>query len=258
MTETFRLRKMMKYMGMAFTAIFLAAAFVYLSIFFLEEPARHGFQRENSVVIVGSMGLIVFGAMLFLSVYVWAAYYVERFTVDGTKLALRSMLQNRQFEVSEIKGVLWRRYPNGGTILFHLPDGKARLDLDGYSKDDRIRIIRALHDLVPAQVQEGWPMFCHAVALPLRDGKPAIVRADPSAKLTTITRRRYDRMLMVGLPLSIAVAIAFWAGLNLGQFFALPVLVFGAWLLLRFNVPREGSNEVQLLDSARGRASTLR
>ena len=32
-------------------------------------------------------------------------------------------------------------------------------------------------------------MFCHKVALPLRDGEPPILRAEPSAELVTITRK---------------------------------------------------------------------
>ena len=257
MTETFRLRKSVKYEGMAFAAIFLAVLVGYSSIFFLEEPAKHGFKGEHSVAIVGGMGLAVFGSMLLMSIYLWAAYYVERFTINGTTLWIRSMLQNCQFDVSELQRVKWMAHPMGGSILFHLFGSNARLDLCGYAKDDRLGIIRALHDLVPAQMQEGWPLFCHQVALPLRDGIPSIVRSEPSSELYTITRKRYDRMLVFGFPLSVALAIAISASLNLWQFFVLPFLAIAAWLLLRFNVPREGRSEARFTSTLEGRAQLI-
>jgi len=257
MTETFRLRKRVKYQGMAFVAIFLAILFGYSSIFFLEEPAKHGFRGEHSVAIVGGMGLAVFGSMLLMSMYMWAAYYVERFTINGTTIGIRSMLQNRQFDVAELQCVKWRATPSGGGIRFHLLGSIATLDLYGYAKDDRLRIIRAMHDLVPAQVQDGWPLFCHQVAIPLRDGIPPIVRSQPSSELYTLTRRRYDRALVFGFPLSVGLAIAVWASLNLWQFFVLPFLAIAAWLLLRFNVPREGRSEPRLTSTLEGRTQLI-
>jgi hypothetical protein len=257
MSETFRLRKWVKYQGMAFTAIFLVALFGYSSVFFLEEPAKHGFRGEHSVAIVGGMGLSVFGSMLLMSIYLWAAYYVERFTINGTTLSIRSLLQSRQFDVSELQRQKWRVHPVGGSILFRVLGSKARLDLYGYAKDDRLKIIRALHELVPAQVQEGWPLFCHQVALPLRDGIPSIVRSEQSSKLYTITRKRYDRMLVFGFPLSVALAIAMWASLDLWQFFVLPFLAIAAWILLRFHVPREGRSEARLTSTPLGRAHLI-
>ena len=68
MTETFRLRKSVKHQRMTFAALFFAAMVGYGSIFFLEEPAKHGFKGEHSVVIVGGMGLAVFGTMLLMSI----------------------------------------------------------------------------------------------------------------------------------------------------------------------------------------------
>lgn len=257
MVETFRLKKSVKYHGMVFAAIFLAALVGYSSIFFLEEPAKHGFKGEHSVAIVGGMGLVAFGTMLLLSVYMWAAYYVESFTISGTTLWIRSMLQNHQFDVSELECLTWRSRLLGGSIIFRVIGAKSRLDLHGYANDDRLQIIKALHDLVPTSVQEGWPDFCHKVALPLRDGRPSLARSEPSSECFTITRRRYDRMAGFGFPLSIFVAITLWVWLNLWQFFALPPLVVAAWLLLRFNVPPDGRMEARLTSTLHGRAQLV-
>lgn len=257
MVETFRLKKSVKYQGMVFAAIFVAAVVGYSSIFFLEEPAEHGFEGKHSVAIVGGMGLAVFGAMLLLSVYLWAAYYVEMFTISGTTLTLRSMFQSRRFDVSELESLTWRSQPLGGSIVFRVIGAKSRLDLYGYASDDRLRIITALHDLVPDSVQDGWPDFCHSVALPLRDGRPSLARREPSSKCVTVTRRRYDRMAAGGIPFSILIAVALGGWLNLPQFFALPLFVVAAWLFLRFNVPPDGRDEERLSSTSVGRVQLI-
>jgi hypothetical protein len=184
--------------------------------------------------------------MLLISVYLWAAYYVERFTISGTTLSIRSMLQNHQFDVSELESLIWRIRPVGGSIVFRVSGTKSRLDLYGYANDDRLRIIKALHDLVPISVQEGWPEFCHKVALPLRDRRSLLERGDLPPKYFKITRKRYDRMAAIAFPLSILVAVVPWIWLNVLEFFALPILVIGMWLLVRFHVPPDGLAETRL------------
>jgi hypothetical protein len=253
MTETFRLRKGVKYQGMAFAAIFLCIMAGYSSIFFLEDPAKHGFEGEHAVAVVGGMGLVVFGFMLLLSLYMWAAYYVERLSFDGTLITVRSIFQNRQFDLCELERLEWRISPLAGSVRFRVSGRNARLDFHGYEKSDRLRIIRYLRDFVPTELQEGWPLFCDKVALPLRDGKPSIVRHEPTAKLHTITRRRYDRLLVPSLFLAAALATVLWLWLNFWQFFlVLPLVVVGFWLLLRFSVPREGRDQVQLTSTSGG------
>jgi len=113
--------------------------------------------------------------MLLLSIYTWAAYYVERFTIDGTRIAIRSMFQNREFDVAELTSLCWRIYPVSGSIRFQTAERRATLDLGGYSALDRLRIIRALKELVPAERQENWPKFCFT----LRDfdGEPFVLLA---------------------------------------------------------------------------------
>ena len=68
------------------------------------------------------------------------------------------MLQTRQFDVADLQCLEWQIAPPGGTIWFRAVGTKGRLDLNSYGKHDRLRIIRALHELVPQQVQEGWPL----------------------------------------------------------------------------------------------------
>jgi hypothetical protein len=172
MDETFRLKKSLKYMGMAFSAAYLAVVVACASPFFLKDPAKHGFQGKHAVAIAVGMGLVVFGPMLLMSLYIWVAYYVERFAIKGTMLWVRSIFQDRQFDISELQRLKWRAPSRDGSIQFHVLGSKTRLDLHGFAADDRLKIIRALRERVPLEVQEGWPHFCQKVALPLRDGQP--------------------------------------------------------------------------------------
>jgi hypothetical protein len=198
------------------------------------------------------MGVAVFGSMLLISIYIWAAYYVEQITIAGTMIRIRSMFQRQELDVTELQCLKWRGDSIGGSILFRVLGAKARVDLYGYDKDDRLRIIRALRDMVPPDVQEGWPMFCHKVALPLRDGEPSILRAEPSAELVMITRKRYDRALAVALPVSVAIAVALSMWLGFWHFLVLPFFVIAGWLLLRFSVPVAGYSELPLTSTFRG------
>ncbi|HEV3339011.1 MAG TPA: hypothetical protein VG125_01605 [Pirellulales bacterium] len=242
------------YQWIGYSVFFLAAVVGSASAFFLPDPTEHGFKDEQAVVLVGGGGVALFGAMLLLSIYVCAAYYVERFTIKGTRIAIRSLLRNRDFDVSELQSLKWIAYPQGGSIRFQVLGSRARLDLSEYSKADQLEIIRSLHDLVPPDVQVNWPLYCHKVALPLRDGEPSIVRTGPKTQLCTLSRKRYDRMLAIGLPMAVVLAVVLWAWLKMNEVIVLPFVVIGFWLLLRFNVPREGLTTERLTSSSQGSA----
>ena len=119
MLKTFRLRKSIKYVGMSFALLFFAVSAGYSGLFFLDQPAEHGFKGEHSAAAVGVMGLTLFGSMLLMSLYQWAAYYVVRFTIDGTTLRMRSIFQNRNFDVSELQRMQWGTRPRGGSFVLH-------------------------------------------------------------------------------------------------------------------------------------------
>ena len=73
-------------------------------------------------------------------------------------------------------------------------------------------------------------MFCHKVALPLRNGELSIVHNSNRRTFIQSTRARYDRLLVFGIPLPIAAAIALWAWLNFWRYRACPSSIITAWL----------------------------
>lgn len=168
MVETFRPAQWLKYFSVLFAALFLGAALFSASLFLSEPPFKIESKGEREDALTRWMGTVVFGTMFLLSIYTLAACYVERLELDGTSLWIRSVFQNHRFDIPDLQRLTWKVIPAGGKIVFKAGRTKSRLDLLGFSKKDRLQIITALRDLVPTQLQVGWPEFCHKVALPLR------------------------------------------------------------------------------------------
>lgn len=252
MNETFRPRAAEKYVAMVCTAFFLVAVIVYLSIPLLDDPVKHGFKREGSALFMAALGTAVFGTMLLLSIYSWVAFYFNSVTIADDMIEIRSVLRDRHFDLHKLQCLKWRIYPARGSVCLLAAGAKARLSLDPYSEHDRLRIIQRLRETVSPAVQEGWPMFCHEVALPLRDGYPSQMRSEPTAKFCTITRARYDQLFLVALPLSILLVIGLTVRYGLWQSIPLPFFMLAFWLLLRFGVPREGRVAAQLTSLSGG------
>jgi hypothetical protein len=139
--ETFRLRKSILCQGILYAVFFFLATAAYSFLFFLDNPAQQGFKDGHAAAILGGAGVALFGFMLLLSLCMIRAYCVEQFRVTGTTLHARSVLQNQQFDRSEIQCVRWKTSPSGA-IRFRVFGRTTRLDLHGFAREDRLRIIR--------------------------------------------------------------------------------------------------------------------
>ena len=163
MQETFRLVKGVRIVGFLIVAFSLLLCAASANLLFVDDPFGEGL----SGVWTGILGLCVFSPMLVWSCFLLASYYTDRFSIEGNKLRVRSNCQNRQFEVSDIETLRWMIHPNGGCVLFRVKGTDVRLNFAGHTTDDRLQIIRILRNNVPVEVQVGWPMFCHKIALRL-------------------------------------------------------------------------------------------
>lgn len=253
MDEIFRPCKAILYRAIVCSLFFLAVIGGYSSLFFLENPQQYGFRGEHAAVRMGAMGLVLFGFFLLLSLYMLAAYFFERFSICGTTLTLQTVLRNHQFDVSDLDRMMWKRY-GGGRIVFHRGSEKSCLDISEYSVEDRLRVISILRDLVPHDRQEGWPEFCHHVALRLRDFVESPIQRELMPAQLRITRSRYDRMAMIVVPSTVVLAVAVGLGTGRWQFLALPALLIGFWVLLRSATPKTGLVDRELTAEPSGRA----
>jgi hypothetical protein len=92
---------------------------------------------------------------------------------------------------------------------------------------------------VPEVLQDGWELFCHKIALPLRDKrKPS--HADPGTGNVRITRRRWDWYFAPLVVLFTVIGVVLYWCLEMPEMLALPVMVVVFWLTIRFATPRSG------------------
>jgi hypothetical protein len=150
------------------------------------------------------------------------------------------VIRKRQFDVTNVAQLIWNPTPHSGRIDLVAFGRKSRIDLQGYANADRLRMIRWFRRLIPLDKQQGWPLFCHKQALPLRRDLSTAAAEPLRPDEILITRRRYDVAAAVALPAALFVASSVWLVFAWpGLFLMLPVLA-GAWLVVRFATPRDG------------------
>ncbi|MBI1247105.1 hypothetical protein GC197_04580 [bacterium] len=238
MPETFRVKTSLKYLWPFCAMFFLSQMILCICLAFFDESGK-----VNLVAVLLTM-VPFWGTMFVLSIYSWVGCYVERLTIDGTRISLRSIWQDHQFDVSQLESLTWTGFAD--SIFFRCPDQKLRLYWSNYSKEDQLRIIELLRGIVPESVQEGWPMFCHTVALPLRDGTSFRERVHPASDFYTVTRQRYDRVAVVVIPMAFLIALTIGVWFNQWKAFVPPACLVFVWLLVRFGIPKEGRKELRL------------
>lgn len=239
MRQTFRIRRRKFVESVVCAILFLA-----MTVFALSMISVLGNQTHSVEDIVGITFFI--GIILLLgsgaAFMVYAAVYCLRGHVafDGTMVSIKKVRREIRFNIHDVVRLHWR----GGVIIFHLLNRKAHIELSWFSREDRLAMIRFVREHVPSDKQEGWPLFCHRIALRTfnavfnaSSATPPIAQA-PDQVL--ITRKRYDRALLIALPLSIIAAFAAWWLTGRPQIFVLLVFPLGFWAMLRWSVPNQG------------------
>src|SRR5689334_21406883 len=109
--QVFRLRRSIQLWAIAGTRLFATAAVACVSVAFLDDPKKHGFQGEHAVAFSLVIGVFFWGGWTLLSVYTLVAYFVQRVTVVGSLVAVKSAFQHRQFDASEVTELRWKVLP---------------------------------------------------------------------------------------------------------------------------------------------------
>ncbi len=260
MSKTFHTKKSNLMLGIVGVTLFTAAALGHFGLFFLREPEKEGFRNAVAAVAVGWAGVVVYGAIDLLSIYVLLRYRKALLSIDGTTITLQAVWRRRQFEPSEIQKLQWTS-PRAKAV-FHLVTEKATLDFDNFTSADQLTILRLFRRLVPDELQEGWPLFCYRVALYLRDGSRPGDGSENGGqdqyRRVLVTRGRYDVMFVLILPICVVLGgIAAW---EMGKPLVLipPIGVcFVGWALLRYGVPPEGRWETRASRESGGKSILL-
>ncbi len=259
MDRTFYTRKSTKRLGIALTIFFFACTCVLASVLLFDNAITADSDPPRAVFFAN---IGVFGIMTLSSTLVLAKACSERLSFTGTTVSVRLLFQRRQFDAGEIQSLQWGARIRRTWLIFRTARGKVVLNLTIFDGADQLAIIRLLRRLIPQEKQEGWPMFCHRVALTLRDGISPQERRwaasnFPREGLVLITRKRYDRLLVVLAPITTAVACVAWWRFRRAELFALPPAVVLYCLILRFDTPSKGKRQMTLLGTSEGRLVLL-
>jgi hypothetical protein len=222
------------------TAIFLALFGIAAGVMISSRP----FFAEDADCLCRTSALLVslsvLGGIALVCMYALASAYWCRLSIDDSLISIRSLFQRRQFGVSDIQRLRWRALD--WRIEIHAFNRKSLLGLANFSREDRLEIIRFFRRVVPAERQEGWPVYCHRVAIRLHDGANYVPAkpVEPPEGVLFITRRRYDWMAVTLIPLTVAIAIFAWWQFGSRQLFSLLPVVIIWFLILRTSVPPQG------------------
>jgi len=228
------------------TALLLAVAF------YVELHSERPFAGQRRTPALGLIALGFIFCFMALWTLDFARFHGEVLFITDESIATRWPFKKRLLNLGEIEKLRWTRLKQAARVQLMSRDEKVWVELSAFTAPDRLRIIRLLRKLVPEVRQEDWPLFCHRVALPLRDGISSRERLwretgnPPDSAFVMITRRRYDRLLAFALPLALIVAgVGCWCGYPV--FLACPVVVAAHWLAMRLRIPRQGRRELRFM-----------
>jgi hypothetical protein len=248
--QVFRIRRGILVQGGLFTAIYAAATAAIAWLALLDVPRS---------LLVACMGIAVFGSMTLLSVYMLLAYSRETVKISETSIQIRSVFHQRSFDALQIERLTLKGVHGNASLVFDAVGRRTRLNLYGYGPEDCLQLTRLFRNIVPGEHQVGWPLFCHRVAIPLRNHFEAQAAAGlkPAEGHLSVRRSRYDRLFAAAVAISAVAGSLLWWFTGLVNLVPLPLLLIVFWRVLRYSVPMHGPAQSQVTARPDGRALVL-
>lgn len=232
MADIFRIRKSEQYGAIAGLVLFLGMMLAPVVVVNEAPPDR----KSYALMLLLSLE-VVFGAWAAVAAWAVVACRRELLSIGAGRITYRGVLRTTVIDFAEAVDVHWRWWPAGGSIVVRALGRKITIRLDKYTPAERRALVRLVRGATPRAVQRAWEPFCQLIALPLCEAtldRP--LRADESL----VTRRRYDRLFPPLLALTaVASAVLSWQ-FRFAPPLIMPVVLAGAWLLLRFTTPVQG------------------
>jgi hypothetical protein len=183
--------------------------------------------------------VVFWGFWVLLSCWVLLAYWREELRIKDGRITQRSVIGLKEIDLRSLTAVRWRIMPQGGSLVLTTATKKLKICLDNFEPEERIWLTRYIRNGVSTDLQDGWALFCHKIAVPLRDKrKPS--HADPGTGNVRITRKKWDWYFVPAVVLFAVLGVVQYWYLEQPRMLAQPVAVVGLWLLVRFMTPREG------------------
>ncbi len=238
MTPTvFRPRKHYLWLGLASLGFFWGMAVLSCILYLVGEIP----------LLVLILGVVVWGAMSFLGLWLLLAYRRESLTIDGQTVTQRGVLFSRTLWLPDLRFARWIVSPEGAVAL-QSPLGRVNIYLGNFEPHERLLLIRLLRALLPEDAHRDWPAFCLKVALPLRRRCEWADSDSPplGEGQVLVRRRRLDVYFAIGILLAVPLGIFSWwlAGNRAGL--AVPAWLIAMWLYVRFSVPKRGFGSQRL------------
>ncbi len=229
--RVFRVRKSYRNQGICFLIIFVLAGIGAAYAVWIDPPPN------NKLILISFLSL-VWSLMTGLSLWILLGYKYESLTIQNESVIQQGVIFRKEIDLSTIKQARWNLVQGGGIKLKNLTE-KISIYFDNFEREEGLWLIQHFQTRLSEDIQQNWDLFCLRVALPLREPKQDPIR-EPGPGEILITRKRYDR---IGIPLIIVSIIGgiltAWYFLNPGLLLA-PVLPIGFWLFLRYSTPKQG------------------
>ncbi|HCO21634.1 MAG: hypothetical protein CME31_27860 [Gimesia sp.] len=229
--KQFRLRKY--YRNVSFAGL-LIASFMTIGMILEFRAGAPANQKMSQILLAG------FICTFFMSLSIWLilTYHYASLTIQDNKIIEQGVLLRKELDLDRIRQLRWIASPSGGIKLKTLTE-KIRIYLKNFPCEDRLRIVEYLRAQIPEPNQEGWDLFCHRVAMPLRRYDPQALPV-PDNDEVLLTRKRWDRLLLPWILLfTVGGVLAAWK-FNLPRLLSAPLTPTALWLFLRFSTPKQG------------------
>lgn len=227
----FRLRKY--YRNVSFSGL-LIASFMTIGMILEFRAGAPAIQKMSQILLAG------FICTFFMSLSIWLVltYHYASLTIQDNKIIEQGVLLRKELDLDRIRQLRWIASPSGVIKLKSLTE-KTTIYLENFPCEDRLSIVEYLRAQIPEPDQEGWDLFCHRVAMPLRRYDPQALPV-PDNDEVLLTRKRWDRLLLPWILLfTVGGVLAAWK-FNLPRLLSAPLLPMILWLSMRYSTPNQG------------------
>lgn len=114
----------------------------------------------HPVEIAVAIFVCLFWAALFAtSLFMIAAYFREQITLTSTTITRRGVFRTQCAEIANISQMSWCRTVWGDLVLVRTPHARLKICFGNFTERDRSILIAGLHEVIPADDQNGWSTF---------------------------------------------------------------------------------------------------
>ncbi|MDF1746319.1 MAG: hypothetical protein P1V19_21665, partial [Gimesia sp.] len=225
------MQKYYRNLGICFLIFFVLAGIGAAYAVWIAPPPHNKFVQISFLSLVLSF-------FTGISLWILLAYKYESLTIQNESVIQQGVIFRKEIDLSSVKQARWNLVQGGGIKLKSLTE-KISIYFDNFEREERLWIIHHFQSHLPESVQQNWEMFCHKVAIPLRDYKPEEFQP-PGADEVLLTRKRWDWYFVPLILLTAVLGIIATWKFQLPRLLSAPLLPTMLWLMLRYGTPKRG------------------